>query len=257
MLLSQPNQERRETVMSQEQKTPSKVSSASEQERATIALSRRALLGAGALAGAGIVLAGSAHADILRSVKGFIHLNPIVLNFAFEMEELESDFFARATQSNAYKDLPLRARSAINQIAFDDQEHFEALKELRAQTGNKRATNFESPNTSSSRLPRFYNYPGKAFSSTEGLLSTAIDIKQTVLQAYHGAVDLVDKDTLKLAAAIAGVEGRHLAILLEIAGQDPVPSPFEGALSSQKAGQILGRYGFAGGASRGSNNVLR
>lgn len=225
---------------------------------AGVGLSRRTLLGVGAAAGAGLLLAGhSANADILRSLKGVIYLNPLIVNFAWEMEELESDFFARATSSRAYANLPLRARSTINQIAMDDAEHFETIGFLREKLGYKRANHFESSNTSSSRLPRFFNYPSNAFKTPVSLLDTAIDIKQTCLQAYHGAVDLVDKDTLRLAAAIAGVEGRHLAILLEVAGKDPVPSPFEGALSSQKAGQILGRYGFRGGASGGSNNVNR
>lgn len=227
-------------------------------QRNELVLSRRALLGAGAGIGAGVLLAGStANADILRSLRGVIHLNPLIVNFAFEMEALEADFFARASQSKAFGQLPLRARSVFNQIAYDDMQHFEAIKGLRAERGYKGATHFESPNASSTRLPRVFTYPSKAFSQPEGLLSTAINIKTTVLQAYHGAVDLVDKETLMAAAAIAGVEGRHLAILLEVAGQDPVPSPFEGAISSQKAGEILSRYGFKGGSSGGSNNVFR
>ena len=217
-------------------------------------LSRRALLGTAAFAGAGILLAGKAgHADILRSVRGVVYLDPLVQNFAFEMEELECDFFRRSMDSKAYKEMPLRARSAINQIAMDDMAHFEMLKELRARTGNRGASGSETRNTVSTRRPREFKYPSKAFATPEGWMETALNIKTTVLQAYHGAVDLVDKDTLKLAAAIAGVEGRHLAVLLEIANQDPVPSPFEGAISSQKAGNILARYGFRGGA----NNVVR
>lgn len=209
---------------------------------------RRTLLAAGAVTGAGLILGASpGHADILRSARNIIHLDPLVMNFAFEMEELEADFFTRALRSDAYSGLRPREQTLFTLIANEDRDHFGAINDLRQRTGNKGAGHFESRNTSASRQPRYFNFPSKAFDTREGLLQTALDIKETVLYAYHGAVDLVNKDTLLLAAAIAGVEGRHFALLREIGGLDPLPSPFEGALSSQEAGRRLAKYGFRGG----------
>lgn len=210
---------------------------------------RRNFLGLGLAAAVGAVTFGAspAQADILRSIKGFIYLDPLVVNFAFEMEELQADFFGRALLSDAYDELSPREKNAFALIANEDREHFEAIKKFRAKNGNKAAGSFESSNASASRRPGLFTFPGKAFKNREGLYATALDIKETALFAYHGAVDIVAKDSLLLAAAIAGVEGRHLAVLRELKGLDPFPAPFEGSLVADAAGKRLSKYGFNGG----------
>ncbi len=111
---------------------------------------------------------------------------------------------------------------------------------------------FESRTLEHTRRPRFFRYPTDAFKNRESLLNEAISLKENVLFAYHGAVDLVrDPKLLGPAAAIAGVEGRHLVVLRELAGLDPVPTSFEGQVSPQAIGDRLAkRYGFKGGAQR-------
>lgn len=221
------------------------------------AVSRRNFLGLGAAAAVGVVAmsASPAQADILRGIKGFIYLDPLVMNFAFEMEDLLQDFFTRAAVSEAYEKLSPREQSAIALIAREDREHYDAIKKLRAKTGNKGAGHFETPNASNTLRPGFFRFPGNAFKTRAGMMETALDIKETALFAYHGAVDLVAKDTLMLAVAIAGVEGRHLAVLRELNGLDPFPSSFEGSLQSGKAGKRLSKYGFNGGGygNKGGN----
>lgn len=213
--------------------------------------SRRTLLTMGAVAGAATLALGASpgQADILRSLRGLLYLSPLVVNFAFEMEDLERQFFERAVRSDAFADLSPREQSVFALIAKEDGEHYKALKDYRDRNGLKGGGHFETPNASTggSRVGVF-NFPKNAFSTRKGLFDTALDIKETSLFAYHGAVDLVAKDALMLAAAVAGVEGRHLAILREINGLDPVPSPFEGNLQSGKAGRRLARYGFNGGS---------
>jgi hypothetical protein len=209
----------------------------------------------GALAAAGLLIGASpGQADLVRALRGVLYLDPIVANFAFEMEELEKDFFMRALQSEAYRGLQPREQNLFNVMAAEDTEHYETIKMFRNKRGIKNSGHFESPNASSSRPPRRFSFPGNAFTSREDLLSTSLDIKETVTFAYHGAVDLVNKDTLLVAAAIAGVEGRHLAMLREISGLDPLPSPFEAALPPQAAGRRLARYGFRGGGRNGVTN---
>lgn len=203
------------------------------------------VVGAAAL-GAMALGASPSQADVLRSLKGFLYLDPLVVNFAFEMEELESEFFLRALRSNGYDGLNEREKNAFNLIASEDREHFEAIGKLRARSGNKSAGSRETPNASSSRRPGVFMF-GSAFNSRDSLFSTALDIKETVLFAYHGAVDIVAKDSLMLAAAIAGVEGRHVAVLRELNGMDPVPAPFETRMYPDAVGRKLSKYGFNGG----------
>ncbi len=214
-------------------------------------LSRRNLL-AGALCVGGALACGApAQADILDTLKKFLYLDPIVLNYAHEMEELEADFFSRAVRSDAYSGLGPREQSIFNFIAMQDRAHFEALEAERERRGEKGGGHFETRHASASRQPRLFNYPAGAFKTRAGLLRHAIEIKESVLWAYHGAVDLVrDPSLLAPAAAIAGVEGRHLIALRDIAGLEPVPTSFEGQVSPQKIGNRLARYGFQGGAMR-------
>lgn len=211
---------------------------------------RRKLIAAGATAcGAAALLAATpAHADLLDALKHFLYLDPIVLNFAFEAEELQCDFFTRVIRSEIYPQMDTRERSALNLIALQDRAHFDALNMLRDKQGAKGGTRFETMNASASRRPRVYTFPPKAFSSHAAMLSQAVDIKQNVTWAYHGAVDLIrDPKVLAPAGAIAGVEGRHLVVLREMSGLDPVPTPFEGQVSPQIIGQRLAQYGFRGG----------
>jgi len=217
-------------------------------------LTRRGLLAVGAAAcGATVLLAARpAHADILDTLNKFLHLDPIVLNYAHEMEELETDFFDRVLRSSAYHQLEPRERSIFNLIATQDRAHFEALDVERMRRGVRGGDRFETPNASASRRPRVFKFPAAAFKTRENLLRESITIKESVLFAYHGAVDLVsDPKLLAPAAAIAGVEGRHVMALRYMAGLNPVPTSFEGQVSPQIIGERLSRYGFKGGGMRG------
>lgn len=210
---------------------------------------RRHLLALGAALG-GAAFAGAlfqpAHADLVASLGKVIYLDPIVLNFAFELEELEADFFARALSAGGADKITGRQRNALSLIAAQDQEHFEQLGRIRDKLGYKPARHFESSNTEASRRPRVFHYGD--LGSGQELLATALDLKETALFAYHGAAGLInDASLLAAAVAIAGIEGRHAAVLRESMGLDPVPAPFEGALTAQVSGRKLSKYGFQGG----------
>ena len=213
---------------------------------------RRQLL-ALATATGGALLAGAifnpARADLIDSLGRFLDLDPTILNFAFEMEELEADFFSRITSAPGYDSLDIRQRNILNEFAAQDRIHFEILNAARRRFGALDAGSAETLNQASSRRPRFFKYP--KLSSREDVLKAALDLKENVLFAYHGAAGVIDnKQILAQAVAIAGVEGRHVAVLRESMGLDPVPAPFEGALEAQIAGRKLGQYGFQGGAPR-------
>ena len=229
---------------------PAVTGSASELTK--MSATRRQLL-AMATATCGVTVAASlfnpARADLVAKIGGLLYLDPTVLNFAFEMEELQRDFYSRAARTRGYAALGGTERNLIALFAQQDAEHFSILNAARDALGFQDAGTFETRNTVSSRRPRMFTYPG--LNSREDLLNAALDIKETVLFGYHGAVGVVrNKDILKTAAAIAGVEGRHAAILRKAVGIDPVPAPFEGAYAAQHTGYKLAKYGFKGGAPR-------
>ncbi len=222
------------------------------------ALSRRHFLMGAAICAGGLLLSRTpAQADIVDTLNKFFNLDPTVLNFAHEMEELETEFFTRALTSQGYQQLDAREQNVFNLIVTQDRAHFEALDMERRRRGTLRSNTVEGRNRSSSQRPRQFRIPAGAFSNRENLLREAISLKEDVVFAYHGAVDLVrDPKLLGPAAAIAGVEGRHLVILREIAGLDPVPTSFEGQVSPQKIGsRLANRYGFQGGNDRQNSGV--
>lgn len=217
--------------------------------------SRRNFLAMGAAASGAALMASAmpVQADILDSLKRFLDLDDIVLNYAHELEEFQTNFFERVLRSKAYQGLEARERGVFNAIAMQDRAQFEALEALRGRRGARGGNGFQTPNAAESRRPRVFKFPNEVFSSREKLMPMAVDIKESSVAAYHGAVDLLrsKRQLLTPAAAIAGVDGRHLAVLREIAGLDPIPMSFELQISPQTIGNKLGRYGFKGGSVRG------
>ena len=190
-----------------------------------------------------------ARADLVAKIGKLFYLDSIVLNFAFEMEELEKDLYTRIASSSGYGFLTGQERNLIATFAQQDSEHFRILNAARDAFDYQDAGTSETPNTFASRRPRTFKY-GK-LNSREDVLNTVLDLKETVLFGYHGAVGIVrSKELLSAAAAIAGVEGRHAAVLRQAIGLEPVPAAFEGAYAAQHTGYKLGKYGFQGGAPR-------
>lgn len=190
-----------------------------------------------------------ARADLVAKIGKLFYLDSIVLNFAFEMEELQRDLYSRMTRSKGYGLLDGKEQNLIALFANQDAEHYQVLNAARDAFGYKDGGESETLNTFASRRPRMFQYP--SLSSREDVLNTALDVKETVLFGYHGAVGIVrNKKLLSTAAAIAGVEGRHAAVLRMAVGLPPSTAPFEGAYDAQHTGYKLAKYGFKGGISR-------
>lgn len=204
------------------------------------------LSGAAALAIGAFAGTPKADAGIVSFLDKFLDLDAVVANFAFELESLETNFFQRATDSSGFSQLSSVERGVFSRIAMQDAEHRDALDQLRRTHGWQKGGGLSSPNGSNPPFNKQYRF-GSAFNSRDSLLKEAVNIKSLALQSYHGSVTHISRSLLAPAAAIAGVEGRHLVVLNEIAGMDPVPSPFEKYTSPQTTGRQLGRYGFEGG----------
>ncbi len=203
----------------------------------------------------GVALAGAiykpAQADIVATLGKIFYLDPTVLNFAFAIEELQTDFFSRVSRAYGYSQLSGEERAAFSLMGSQDMAHKDILYALRDAIGAKDAGSFETLNASESRRPRIFTYP--QLNSREQLLAAALDIKENTLFTYHGAVGLLgNKKLLSTAVAIAGIEGRHVAILSQFVGQSPVPAPFEGAINATVAGNRFAKYGLKGGSPQQS-----
>lgn len=205
-----------------------------------------ALCAGGVLAAGTVLTPGKAQADILDFLNKLYDFDPVVLNFAHEMEELQADFFERASSSRAIDKLDVAQRNVIYGIANQDRAHFEALDNLTAMLATRNGGAMRTQHASATRRPRMFTF-GDAFSNPEKLLASSVELKELCVSAYHGAVHLVGGGLLTPAAAIAGVDGRHLAVLREVSGLDPVPFSFENQVSPHPIGNKLSRYGFKGG----------
>ncbi len=75
--------------------------------------------------------------------------------------------------------------------------------------------------------PKF-KYPSGTFEDKAKFLETASVFEELGVAAYQGQVTRVKTlDILAAAAAIAGVESRHAAILADLTGGNPFPAPVE------------------------------
>jgi hypothetical protein len=150
-----------------------------------------------------------------------------------------------AIGSAGFRQLEPRERNALVTIAEQDRAHYELLDEQRKMRHARAGGAFAYNNASATQRPRMFNFERQVFHTRAMLLPAAVEVKEYCVAAYHGAVDLVrDPQLLAGAAAIAGVDGRHLTVLREIAGMDPVPFSFENQVSPQTIGRKLARYGF-------------
>lgn len=202
-------------------------------------LSRRAILGLSAAAcGAALLYASS-------PARAASYEDRTALRFLEDIELFEAEFFRRVALSATVEGLSEREMNTFARVAQQDNEHALWFRIARRREGVGAFERHYSPTQSSSRPPQTYVFPPDAFSTRNGLYSVAIAIKETAVAAYHGQVgDTDDPKLVQAFAALAGVEGRHLAMLKELFGQDPLVG-FENAITRRMATNKLTRYGFA------------
>jgi hypothetical protein len=199
---------------------------------------RRALFAMGAIAGIALSLpALPVRADVAYG-------DAISLRFLQEVAQLEADFFARAANSSTAEGFQERELSALALIAKEDAELVRWFKAASATANMGSAWKFYTPNTSTSRPVPVYHFNLNNFETRTGLYSAAIEIKETAVGAFHGIVGQAkEADMIEAFAALAGVQGRHLAMLQELAGQNPFVTT-ESALSKKTVADNLASYGF-------------
>ena len=201
-------------------------------------LSRRTLLTLGALAGAALVL------PSLPASAAVAYGDAQSMRFLEEIARIEADFFNRAALSAPADGLSERELNSFSLISRQDAELVRWFKGARRRSGLSAYSSFYTPNQSSSRPMPSYRFGADAFSNRNGLFSMAISLKETAVGAFHGVVGSAHSPELIQAfAALAGVQGRQLAVLRELAGRDPLVA-YETSLSRNAVINNLEVYGF-------------
>jgi rubrerythrin len=181
---------------------------------------RRNFIKVAALVGAGSTLV-AAFADASAS-------DLEILNYALTLEYLEAEFYTRGVKSGILKG---RALELVSPIRDHEQEHVTTVTQVVKDLGGKPAAK-----------PGF-QFPAGTFTSKDKFLATASAFEELGVTAYHGQVPRIkDADILKSAAAIAGVESRHAAIVADLMGGDPFPSSFEKHMTMSQVLKAAGPF---------------
>ena len=136
-----------------------------------------------------------------------------ILNYALTLEYLEADFYDQGVKGGA---LSGRELALVTPIRDHEKAHVAALTSTINDLGGKPV-----------KSPKF-KYPKGTFTKKAMFLKTASVFEELGVSAYHGQVTLIKNvDILAAAAAIAGVESRHAAILADLTGGNPFPAPVE------------------------------
>lgn len=143
-----------------------------------------------------------------------------ILNYALTLEYLEADFYTQGVDSGVVSG---RELALIQPIRDHENAHVEALTATIQELGG---TPVKSPKT---------KYPNGTFNDKATFLKTASTFEELGVTAYHGQVTLIKSvDILAPAAAIAGVESRHAAVLADLTGGNPFPAPVEKTASMKQ-----------------------
>ena len=136
-----------------------------------------------------------------------------ILNYALTLEYLEADFYTQGVDGGA---LSGRELALVKPIRDHEDAHVAALTSTIEELGGKPVAS-----------PKF-KYPEGTFTDKATFLETASVFEELGVSAYHGQVTLIkDPALLGAAAAIAGVESRHAAVLADLNGGNPFPAPVE------------------------------
>ncbi|WP_154795490.1 ferritin-like domain-containing protein [Occultella kanbiaonis] len=152
-----------------------------------------------------------------------------ILNYALTLEYLEAEFYTQGIAGNVITDE--RELELVSPIRDHEQAHVDGITQLITDLGG---TPVESPT---------FMFPDGTFTDRDMFLETASMFEELGVQAYHGQVALIsDAEILGTAAAIAGVESRHAAVVAHLMGGEPFPAPFEANLPMEDVLAAAGQF---------------
>jgi hypothetical protein len=127
-----------------------------------------------------------------------------VLNYAYALEQLEADFYARVAATNGI--LSGNELSYFQQVAAHEAIHRDFFK--------KAITGAASSQVLRGLTPK---YPAGTFDSRTSILATAKSFEDLGVAAYNGAGKLIQTPAyLVIAGQIVSVEARHAAYIRDL-----------------------------------------
>lgn len=173
---------------------------------------RRTFLKGAALVGVGATFVAVTRSDPRAFAQGSAS-DLEILNYALTLEYLESEFYTLGLAGNI---LSGRELDLVTPIRDHEMQHVTALTKTVQDMGGTPAAK-----------PTFM-FPDGTFTDKSKFLAAASMFEELGVDAYHGQVpNIKSAAVLGAAAAIAGVESRHAAILADLTGGNPFPAPFE------------------------------
>ncbi|MDP9400434.1 MAG: ferritin-like domain-containing protein [Actinomycetota bacterium] len=127
-----------------------------------------------------------------------------ILNALLVLERTQEGFYDQAVRRGA---LPDRLGTFAATVAPHEREHAALLARL---LGNRAA-------------PRPSLAFGDAVADPAAFQRLAIELEEATMAAYIGQGANLTKATIRHAARIVAVEGRHAAWIRDLAGEDPAP----------------------------------
>lgn len=173
---------------------------------------RRNFIKGAALVGMGATLVTYTQRDQIAFAQGSAS-DLEILNYALTLEFLELEFYTRGLEGNL---LQGRELELVTPIRDHEQAHVDTISQTVTGLGG---TPTEKPQ---------FTFPEGTFTDKAMFLTAASMFEELGVDAYHGQVANIESpEILAAAAAIAGVESRHAAILADLTGGNPFPAPFE------------------------------
>lgn len=176
---------------------------------------RRFLRGSATLSGAAIALLAGRPSLAAQGCPGAADTaaDVRILNTALSAEREAIAAYQVAAESGLLRP-PLHAVAV--QFQGHHKAHAELLAKTVAQLGGKPV-----------EVKRGYEFPTEQLKAEADVLRFAAELERGAVSAYLGAVPLFGNPELaKAAASILGDEAMHWAVLRQVLGEDPVPSPF-------------------------------
>ncbi|WP_114561165.1 ferritin-like domain-containing protein [Desertihabitans aurantiacus] len=191
--------------------------------------SRRRFLQTALVVGAGSSLAAAAAAmRDPRAVADATANDLDILNYALTLEYLEAEFYTQGLGSGV---LDGRDLELVEPIRDHEQAHVEAVTQTITDLGGEPV---DKPS---------FMFPDGTFDDKDMFLTNASAFEELGVTAYHGQVPRIDDpDILAAAAAIAGVESRHAAVVADLLGENPFPAPFEKTMTMEQVLEQAGKF---------------
>jgi len=138
--------------------------------------------------------------------------DPGILRYALALEYLQAEFYARGVQSGTLG----TAAPIVTPIAQHEAAHVNLITNTLAKIGEQALAK-----------PTF-KFANGTFSDSTNFLKAAAIFEDAGVKAYQGQVTNVkDKGLLAAAAAIAGTESRHAAVIGWLLNKQTVPGATE------------------------------